>query len=165
MELLFHELGINGYTLLAQIVNFLILLFILQRFLYKPLLKFIDKRKDIIEEGLENADRAKEELSQIYKIKDEKIVESEITGLKIINDSKKIAVQKSSSILREAEKKSDDLIKETKKILDEQKKEAFLELKKEISDLAFLTAEKILKKNIDREENEKIIAEQSAKFS
>ena len=75
MELLLEKLGLEPHILLAQIINFLILIFVLRRFLYKPLIKFLDKRKDIIEKGLNDAQKAKEELSKIQTIKEEKIIE------------------------------------------------------------------------------------------
>src|SRR3990167_3579776 len=73
MELLLEKLGLEPHILLAQIINFLILIFVLRRFLYKPLIKFLDKRKDIIEKGLNDAQKAKEELSKIQTIKEEKM--------------------------------------------------------------------------------------------
>ena len=61
MELL-SNLGINGKLLLAQIVNFFILLYILKRFAYKPILKVLDDRKEKIEKGLRDAENAKDKL-------------------------------------------------------------------------------------------------------
>lgn len=159
MELLFHELGINGYTLLAQIANFLILLFLLKKFLYKPLLSHLDKRKEIIEEGLMNAEKAKDELQKINKIKEEKIIEAEREADKIIEKSKKTAEEKGNVLLREATNKSDSIIKEAKKRTEEERREAVARLTKEIGILAVSAAELILKREIDRQENEKIIKE------
>ena len=55
------SLGINGPFLLAQIVNFFVLLFLLQRFLFKPLVKMLDSRKQRIAEGLQAAEMARRE--------------------------------------------------------------------------------------------------------
>lgn len=157
MELLFHELGINGYTLLAQIANFLILLFLLRKFLYKPLLIFLEKRKDIIEEGLLNAKKAKNELQSISKVKEEKIIEAEREANEIIENSKKTAAEKSGMILKETSEKAENYVREAKKIAEEEKKEAMHKLQKEIRELSVLYAEQILKKKIDEKENEEII--------
>lgn len=157
MELLFHELGINGYTLLAQIANFLILLFLLRKFLYKPLLIFLEKRKDIIEEGLLNAKKAKNELQSISKVKEEKIIEAEREANEIIENSKRTAVEKSGMILKDTSEKAENYVREAKKIAEEEKKEAMHKLQKEIKELSVLYAEQILKKKIDEKENEEII--------
>ncbi|OGZ35616.1 MAG: ATP synthase F0 subunit B [Candidatus Portnoybacteria bacterium RIFCSPLOWO2_01_FULL_43_11] len=160
MELLLEKLGLEPHILLAQIINFLILIFVLRRFLYKPLIKFLDKRKDIIEKGLNDAQKAKEELSKIQTIKEEKIIEGEREADKIIEKSKKTAEQKSGLILKETQEKSEGIIKEAKQMAEEEKKEAKQKLKEEIRDLVFLVSSKILEKNIGQKENEEIINQQ-----
>lgn len=157
MELLFHELGINGYTLLAQIANFLIFLFLLQKILFKPLLRHMDSRKEIIEEGLTNAEKAKTELGKVHKLKQEKIVEAEREADKIIEKSKKTAEEKGNVLLREAANKSEAMIKEAKKGAEEERRDAATKFTREIGILAVSAAEIILKKKIDQKENEQII--------
>lgn len=157
MKILFHELGISGYTLFAQIINFLLLLFILRRFLYAPLLTFMDKRKGIIEEGLQNADKAKEELSKIYKIKEEKITEARREADKIIEKSKMTAESQGATIAKEAVKKSENIIQEAKKIAEEEKRAAAFDLKKDIANLVALTSLHFAEKNITEKDNERII--------
>lgn len=164
MELLFHELGINGYTLLAQIVNFLILLFVLRKFLYNPLLKFMEKRKYIIEDGLENAKKAEIELKEIHKIKQNTINQAEKEADIIIERSKKSAMEKGNMILKDAVAKSENLLDESKKIAEEEKKEAMQKLRQELGNLAILAAEHILKKKIGKEENEKLTEEELSKI-
>ncbi|OGZ32221.1 MAG: ATP synthase F0 subunit B [Candidatus Portnoybacteria bacterium RIFCSPLOWO2_12_FULL_39_9] len=160
MELLFEKLGLEPHILIAQIINFLILIFILHKFLYKPLIKFLDKRQGLIEKGLNDAKKAKEELSKIQTIKEEKIIEGEKQAAQIIESSKKTAEQKSGLILKEAQEKSEDIIKEAKEIAREEKKEAKQKLKEEIRDLVALASSKILEKNIGPKENEEIVSQQ-----
>lgn len=165
MELLFHELGINGYTLLAQMANFLILLFVLRKFLYVPLLKFMDKRKNIIEEGLENARKAEGELKEIHTIKQNTINQAEKEADIIIERSKKSAIEKGDMILKEAVGKSENLVNEAKKMAEEERREAAEKLKQELGNLAILAAEKILKKRMTKEENEKFTEGEFRKFA
>ena len=58
------QLGINGPFLLAQIVNFIVLFLLLRRFLYPPLVKMLDERKQRIAEGLAAADVARKEAEE-----------------------------------------------------------------------------------------------------
>ena len=64
---IFSKLGIDWRLLLAQVVNFLILLFVLRRFAYTPMLRFLEKRKNRIEKGLKEGKLATEKLLQIAK--------------------------------------------------------------------------------------------------
>ncbi|MBI2330390.1 F0F1 ATP synthase subunit B [Candidatus Daviesbacteria bacterium] len=68
MEIL-KQFGINPILLLAQVVNFALLLFILKRFLYKPILKVLEERKKKIEDSLKNAEEIEKKLLET----DEKI--------------------------------------------------------------------------------------------
>ena len=57
---IFGQLGINGAFLLAQIINFLILFYLLRRFLLKPVMNMLDARRQRIEDGMKAADRARQ---------------------------------------------------------------------------------------------------------
>lgn len=157
MELLFHELGINGYILLAQVVNFLILLFVLKKFVYGPMINFLDKRKDLIQGGLEKAEKADLELTKIHKIKEEKIIEAEREADIIIERSKKSAIEKGNIILKEATSKSENVLSEAKKMAEEERSEALLRLKKEIGEMAISAAARVLKNKITDKEDEEIV--------
>ena len=72
MEIL-NQFGINPILLAAQAVNFLILLFILKKFLYKPILKVLEERKKKIEDSLKNAEEIEKKL-QLTEDEKEKIL-------------------------------------------------------------------------------------------
>ena len=63
MEII-RNFGIQPVLLLAQIVNFLIILYLLQKFFYKPIVKLLEQRKKRIEESLKNADLIEEKLKK-----------------------------------------------------------------------------------------------------
>ena len=160
MELLLKKLGIELHILIAQIINFVILLFILRRFFYKPLMNLLDKRRAIIDKGLADAKEAEENLRKIETVKTEKIIEGEREANKIIEKSKKTAEEKSALILKETQEKSENLLKEAKEIAEEEKRETLAGLKQEIGDLIIAASSQILKKNLNVKDNEKIISEQ-----
>ena len=62
------QLGINGPFLLAQIVNFILLYLLLNRFVFPPLRKMLDARKERIAEGLAAADVARQEAAEAYLV-------------------------------------------------------------------------------------------------
>lgn len=160
MEQLLEKLGIEPHIFIAQIINFLILLFVLRKFLYKPLLNILEKRKTIIDKGLQDAKEAAENLREIESIKEEKIIEAEKEANQIIEKFKKEAQEKSAVILKETQEKSEDIVKEAKEIAAEEKKEILRNLKQEIGDLVILASGRILEKHISRKENEEIINQQ-----
>jgi F-type H+-transporting ATPase subunit b len=58
-----HEFGVQPILLLAQIVNFAILFFLLRKFLYGPLLKILEQRRNTIKESLKNAEKIEKQLA------------------------------------------------------------------------------------------------------
>ena len=87
MEIL-NQIGIDGKLLLAQAVNFLILLFLLHRFAYKPMLAFLEKRSDRIEKGLRDAEEAEKRLVQAAENEEKVLAKAREEAKKIIADAR-----------------------------------------------------------------------------
>ncbi len=88
MEIL-NQFGINPILLLAQVVNFLVLLFILKKFLYKPILKVLEERKKKIEESLKNAEEIEKRLLETEEEKDKVLLKASSEAQKLLDDTKK----------------------------------------------------------------------------
>ncbi len=116
MESLFTHLGIDWRLLVAQGVNFFLLVLLLNYFLYKPLVKLINERRQKIEQGLSNAKEAEDRLREAEVCKQEKIVEGEKVALAMIVDANKDGEVNKKNIIKKAEmeaevikQKSEDL--------------------------------------------------------
>ena len=88
MEIL-NQFGVQPILLAAQVVNFLILLFILKKFLYKPILKVLDERKSRIEESLKNAQEIQQKLLETEKEKEEILARASKDVEKMLIEAKK----------------------------------------------------------------------------
>ena len=121
MEEIIKIFGISPVLIAAQIVNFLIIFYILKRFLYKPILTVLKKRKDLIEEGLKQAEDARLLMEQTAKKEKEILKQGREEVQKLINEAKK----QSEKFLAEAEERAK--IKE-QYILAEAKKQITLEI-------------------------------------
>lgn len=143
--------------LVAQVVNFLILLFILKKFLYKPILKVLEERKKKIEESLKNAEAIEKRLleaNQEYeKILNEALEESR----KILNQSKEVGIQ----IMEESKETAAKIIgKATEQALEIKKTEKVKleqEVREHLGALIVLAFEKITGKRITKEDQKEII--------
>jgi len=87
---LFNALGINLKILIAQFINFAIFFFVLYKFAYKPMLKFLDDRKQKIEQGLNNAEKANNKLIELEEKEKEIIIQANLEGQK---QAKKLLAQ------------------------------------------------------------------------
>lgn len=164
---LFNVLGLNLKILIAQFINFAIFFFVLYKFAYKPILKFLDDRKDKIEKGIENAQRAEEKLINIEKQEKETIEkatnEAKKTAKEIIEHATKTAEDKRVSMIIKTKEEIKDIVKKEKEGIELAKSNAIKEIKKETAELITISLKKILEENIDVKKDMEIIKKSIAK--
>lgn len=156
---MFEKLGIDWKLLSFQIANFLLLLFILRRVLYKPVLNFLEARRKKIEEGLEKAERFEAEWLRIKDIQKEKVEETEKEAVKIMEKARLDAEKRGKEIVFSAQQKSEKIIEETQKDILLEKEKISQELKSETADYIVFATEKILKRTISNQDEKNLIKE------
>lgn len=114
---IFESFGIQPTLLLAQIVNFLVILFLLKKFFYKPIIKILDERKKRIEESLKNAD-----------LIEEKLKKTEEKSALITQVAQKNAQDLIESAKGEAERITNQAVGESRKIVEEGLTEARVQI-------------------------------------
>lgn len=161
MEIL-NQFGINPLLLLAQVVNFFLLLFILKKFLYKPILKVLEERKKKIEESLKNAEEIEKRLLEIGQLQEKEIQKATKIGQQIIKDALDSANQIYEETKVNAEKLSDKLVKQTKLQLQQQEQQLEDSIRAHVADLVFSIVQKVTGKVLTKQDKIKI-AEESIK--
>lgn len=142
---LFAAFGLDWKLLLVQVVNFSLLLVILWKFLYTPVLRMIDKRRGTIAEAVQKAEAADRRLFEADE-EGKSIVANagrDAEGLVAAGRSK--ASQEGAEILKRTQEKADQLLVEANARAEEAKRLALVAGQKEIARAAMLAAEKILK--------------------
>ncbi|MFA5644151.1 MAG: F0F1 ATP synthase subunit B [Patescibacteria group bacterium] len=158
MELL-KALGINGKILLAQFINFAVLVFVLWRFAYKPILKFLDDRRKKIEEGVKNSEVAIQKLVEIEEKEKQVIIKAKKEALNIIDEAKDNAEKRGNELIKKAREEASKVILEEKEKFNQEKIDAFKEMKNNLSELVILAVEKVIDEKIDTAKDKKIIKE------
>lgn len=121
MEKFIHEFGINWKLMVAQLINFSILVFILARFVYRPIVKLLDERKKKIEDGIAFADKSKQELERVEVLKADELKKAELQGQEIVKKSEADATKVADQVLAGAEKEKARILEMGKNILLSQK--------------------------------------------
>lgn len=145
MSELFAAFGINWKLLLVQAFNFALLLAVLWYFLYQPVLKMIDDRRQKIAQGVRDAEAAAKKLDAA-KAKGEGIVGTasrEAEG--IVAAARARAEEKADEIVKTAESRAAAEFKDAAARAEEVKRQALKESEREIARAAMLAAEKILR--------------------
>ena len=157
MSELFPKLGIDWRLLIAQLINFLILLFVLRRFAYKPLLKLLDERKQKIADGLANAQKAKSNLEEAEKERQEIISTAKKGASEIISLAEAAAQKNREETLKEAKTGVEKIIAEARKQIESEKNKMIGEIKSEITELVILAAEKTASIKLDDKKDKELI--------
>jgi len=158
MELL-TKLGIDWRLLIAQLVNFLILVLILYKFLYKPLLKMLEGRKEKIEKGLRDAEQLGVELEKTKELQVAEIQKAKQEARGIIEEAEKRAEAAGAETKAKTKAEVEKLITVAKNQIVGEKEKMMVEIKNEAAALVLAVAEKVVGKMIDAKAQKSLIEE------
>jgi len=151
------NLGIDWKLFLAQAVNFLILLFILRRYAYRPMLEFLEKRSDRIEKGLKDAEAATKKLSEMGE-KEKKVLKDARHEAKALIEAAEISAKKrDAERLAETELKTKRFLEEARTKIEDEKKKSIAEVKQEIAEVVTVAVEKVLREKMDTTKDRELI--------
>ncbi|MCK4904277.1 MAG: F0F1 ATP synthase subunit B [Candidatus Marinimicrobia bacterium] len=139
------------------IIIFLVLLFLLMKFAWKPLLAMLEKREDNIRHALLDAEKARDELANVKEDTEKLLSEARNESQAIVTASKKNAERMKDEIIEKAQTKSDALLAEVKKQIQVEKDRAITDVRAEVVNLSMEVAQKLIKKNLTKEDNLKLI--------
>jgi F-type H+-transporting ATPase subunit b len=139
------------------IITFLLLLFILKKAAWKPLLSALQKREDTIASSIQKAEQAKVDAEKLLKEHSERLAQAEAEAQRIINEGRQLAEKIKENITSEAKAISDKIIKESKEEIEKSRQAAIESLKKDISQIAILAASKIISENLDEKVDKKLV--------
>ncbi len=139
------------------IVTFVLLLLILKKFTWKPILMALDQREAAIRESLEKAEKAKEDAQKVLDANQANLAKAEEESKQIINQSRAYAEKLKDQILQESKEQAKKLIDDAASEIERQKDAAFDDLKSQIAEIAVKAAEKILRENLDKDTQNKLV--------
>jgi F-type H+-transporting ATPase subunit b len=151
------KLGLNVQWFISQIINFAILLFILQRFLYKPMLGMLAKRQERIRESMDYAGRVQEEAARAQSDYEKKIEESRREGLAIIAQATQQAERAREDILARAQEEANEVKAKALEDVEYERRRVMAELRDEVAELAILAAGRVLGKTLDEQAHRQVI--------
>ena len=129
------QFGIDWKILLSQTINFFLILIILRLFVYKPLVKVLNKRRDKIAEGLAKAEEAGIRLKEVDEISKTKLKEVNEKCVSLLTQTDTKRKQIEAEIILEAKKKEEALFKRAEALADNQKEQLYEKIRKEASEL------------------------------
>jgi F-type H+-transporting ATPase subunit b len=138
-------------------ITFLVLLVVLKKFAWKPILTALEQRENAIRESLEKAEKAKEDAQKVLDQNSVNLAKAEEESKQIINQSRAYAEKLKDQIVQESKIQAKKMIEEAAAEIERKKDAAFGELKNQVVEIAINAAEKILRENLNKETQTKIV--------
>ena len=154
-----EALGISLTEFIFYLINFLILVGVLTKFLYKPFLNVMETRKQSIKDALDNAELTNRRADDKIQNYNKRIARAEEEGREIIKEARIKADAQARQIIEDAQAEAGEIMSKAERTIEREKEKAMEEMRQEIATLALLAAEKIVEHEIQRVGQEAIVDE------
>jgi len=150
-------LGISLPTLLAQIINFLILFGLLYLVAYKPIMRMFDERSNKIKESMEQTEYIKEQAAHAEEEVKKQLEAASKDGQEVIARAVRTGEEIRQKAQQEARPEAEALIAKARLEIQRERDAAIDELRKEVADLTILAAGKVIDRTLDKEAHRQLI--------
>lgn len=147
------------WNFIAQILNLFIQMWLIKKFLFKPINEVIEKRRQLTENEIKGAREAKEKADAMKKEYETSLSSAQAEAADIVAKAQKEAQGKADNIVKEAEQQAKGLIERAEADIEQSKKKAINEAKDTIGGLAMDIAGKVVEKEINENDHKKLIDE------
>lgn len=154
-----EALGISLTEFVFYMINFLILVGVLTKFLYKPFLNVLEERKKKIQDAFDSADMMNKRADEKMANYTARIANVEEEGREIIKEAKQRAEAQAADIINDANEKASQIIAAAHRQIELDKQKAVDEMKQQVAALAMMAAEKIVERDIAQIGQEQIVDE------
>lgn len=158
-------LGIDLKSLIFQLFNFSVLVFVLTKLLYGPLIKVLNARRDAIKHSLTESERLKKELSEIRQKQDQILSQTHEQAKAILSKEADRAKVYYDESLKRAALDVEEIMSRGERSLQVQKEEFKAALKVEVAEMVKESVKKVLSEGLTEAEKEKLVAEALKKIS
>ncbi len=153
------ELGLNVPVLVAQLVNFFLLLVILRIFLYRPILNMLDRRAQRVREGLEAAEQSKEHAARAEQEVAQQLEEARRQSQTLVAQAQETASRIQEEARGQARREGEVLLERARNEIQLERDRAIAELRREFAELTVSAAEKVIGQSLDRQAHRRLIDE------
>ena len=139
------------------IVTFVVLLALLAKFAWRPLLQALESRQERIRKSLEDAERARQELERLQQESAKMMQQARIEAESIVTQTRADAERLREELKQKAKDEADNILRNAQQQIQLQTRQAIQQIRHEVADIAVLLASKLLERNIAKEDNARLI--------
>ena len=153
------ELGINLTNLIVQLIAFALFIFLFWKLALGPITAMKDAREERIRQSLDRAQAIEQELQNTRAQNEEAMNEARREAQTILQNARELADQNIARSREQAQVQADEMLEKARLAFDAEVRQARVELRQEVADLAIMAASKIVRANINREDQTRLIEE------
>ncbi len=145
------------WTFIIQIINLFIQVYLIKKFLFKPINEILEKRKNLADKVIREAKEAQDQADSLKSQYEDSLTSAHAEAAKIVADAQKEAQNKAETLVKEAEQQAQAIKAKASADIEQEKKKAVNEAKDEIGSLAMEIAGKVVEKEINEADHKKLI--------
>lgn len=141
------------------ILTFVVLLALLAKFGWRPLLSALESRQAAIQKSLDDAERAKQELSKLQQESTKIIEQARVDAESILSKTRSDAERLRDDLKTKAKEEADTIVRNAQQQIQLQTRQALQQIRHEVADMAVMIASKLIERNLVKEDNDRLITE------
>ena len=150
-------------TLIAQILNFIVLLWVLAKFAYKPLIKAMVDRRNRIINDLDSAEQTRLDAEALKAQYVEQMANARQEATEIVDKANKVAQNLHDEFMEQARAEKDAMMATAKERIEQDKKQALVDIRTQVIALSTQIASKVANQKLNSAEDQKLVAEATDK--
>ena len=150
-------LEINPGLMIWTIITFIVLVFVLKRLAWKPLVQTLTAREERIRESLEQAEHARHEAQRLIEENQRQMAQAHSEFQRLMREAREEAEKLRARRRQEAEAEARKIVDQGKFEIEREKEAAMVQLRSEVADLAILAASRILDEELDEKKHKRVI--------
>lgn len=154
-----NALGINAGAFISQLISFLVVLFLLNKYFLPIVQRTLDKRQALIREGVENAERAKRDLVEATERAEQIIIKAQREANERLERATKSAEQIARQIETEARERGEKIYQQQIARIQQEANRARMELSRDVVNLSIDAAGRVIKRSVDNKDNRRLVEE------
>jgi len=165
IEQIAQSFGVDWPHLIAQMISFCIVCFLLYRFAYKPVLQMLEDRRQLIAQGLANAEKIKAELARTEAQRQDVMAQANVQARKFIDDARAAADRLLKQETQKATAAAEEIVVKARRATDQDYARMIAELKQEVGRLVVQTTTAVVGKILTGEDQRRLVEETAKQLS
>ena len=139
------------------IATFLVLLVLLAKFAWKPILQALESRQEMIRKSLDDAEQAKQDLEQVQQESAKIVAQARVEADAIVANSRADGAKLREDLRQKARAEAGEIVKNAEQKIQQERDRALSQIREEAVDVSLIIASKLIQRNLSREDNETLI--------